>query len=56
MKLIAEGTSEQVNFFIENAVLSFTSQSTLACNNNNAVLYEWVVGTNTDDIILIIFP
>lgn len=56
VKLIAEGTTEQMDFSIDSAYINLNGLSTPSCNNNNPVLYEWMVDTNTDDIILIIYP
>lgn len=56
VKLIAEGTTEQINFEIDSIYVNLNGVATPVCNNNNSILYEWVVDTNTDDIILIIYP
>jgi len=56
VKLIAEGTTEQINFEIDSIYGNLNGVATPVCNNNNSILYEWVVDTNTDDIILIIYP
>lgn len=56
VKLIAEGTTEQINIEIDSVYMNFNGVATPVCNNNNPILYEWIVDTNTDDIILIIYP
>lgn len=56
VKLIAEGTSEQINFDIYSAPVILYGQSTPTCNNSNNLMYQWIVDTTTDNIILIIYP